>query len=140
VFGAEAALVYGPFSLQGEYMYSGVDTPGGEDPSFQGAYVYASYFLTGEHRAYKTSAAAFDRVKPKKNFGAGGPGAWEVGLRYSYLGLNDGEIEGGELSDFTVGLNWYLNPNTRFMLNYVHADLDGVGNADGFQMRGQIDF
>ncbi len=138
--GVELACVWGPFSLQSEYLYAKASALEGEDPSFQGFYVFASYFLTGEHRPYKTSAAAFDRVKPKKNFGAGGAGAWELAARYSRLDLTDAAIEGGELDNFTVGLNWYLNPNTRVMLNYVRSDLDGIGEADMFMTRAQVDF
>jgi phosphate-selective porin OprO/OprP len=121
-------------------MGANVDTPDGSDPSFSGYYAYASYFLTGEHRAYKNSSGTFDRVKPKTNFGKGGTGAWEVALRYSGLDLNDAPIQGGELEDITFGLNWYLNPNVRAMFNYVLADLDTVGNADIVQLRFQIDF
>ena len=67
-------------------------------------------------------------------------GAWEVCLRYSHLDLTDGLIAGGVLDDFTVALNWYLNPNTRFMFNYVYADREDVGSANIFQMRFHIDF
>ncbi len=138
--GIEAALVCGPFSLQGEYMFSDVDgLAGGPEPSFDGYYGYASYFITGEHRSYKKGA--FSRVKPKSNFlDEGGAGAWEIAARYSSLDLTDEGIAGGELDDITVGLNWYLNPNVRVMWNYVNADLDDVGDADIFQMRFQIDF
>ena len=110
-------------------------------PNFQGFYVYGSYFLTGENRVYKTSSGAFDRMSPKRNFdGNGGLGAWEIALRYSNLDLNDADFSGGELDDFTVGVNWYLNPNTRFMWNYVFADLDDIGDTNIFQTRFQIDF
>jgi phosphate-selective porin OprO/OprP len=145
----EAALVYGPFSLQGEYFYTKVDSGVANDPEFQGFYSYASYFFTGEHRIFKTSSASFDRVKPKKNFhptsGKGGPGAWELGVRWSYIDLNDKNVQGGKESNITAGLNWYLNPNVRTMLNYIYADLkDRAGKEDGtsniFQMRFQIDF
>lgn len=139
-FGIEVALVYGAFSLQGEYMGANVETPDGSDPSFSGYYASASYFLTGEHRAYKNSSGTFDRVKPKTNFGKGGTGAWEVALRFSGLDLNDDPIQGGELEDITFGLNWYLNPNVRTMFNYVLADLDTVGDAEIVQLRFQIDF
>ncbi len=139
-FGIEAALVHGPLSIQGEYMGTQVDALSGPDPEFSGYYGYVSYFLTGEHRAYKNSTGAFDRVKPKTNFGKGGIGAWEVALRYSQLDLNDAPITGGELKDITLGVNWYLNPNVRAMLNYVGADLDTVGDADILQLRFQIDF
>jgi phosphate-selective porin OprO/OprP len=139
-FGIETALVYGPLSVQGEYMVAKVDALSGSDPEFLGYYAYISYFLTGEHRAYKKSAGAFSRVKPKANFGKGGIGAWELALRYSALDLNDEAIVGGELEDITFGVNWYLNPNVRVMGNYVRADLDDVGDADIFQTRFQIDF
>ena len=52
--------------------------------------------------------------------------------------------EDGSLEDFTIGLNWYLNPNTRVMLNYVMGELtDGVGEViteNAVMMRIQLDF
>lgn len=105
--GPEMAFVYGPFSLQGEYIYANTDAPQVDDPNFY-AYTFAvSYWLTGETRRFKTDVAEFDRVKPKRNLlQGGGCGAWELALRYSYLDLNDGLVLGGKLSDVTVGLNW----------------------------------
>lgn len=47
---------------------------------------------------------------------------------------------GGEIDDWTIGLNWYLNPHTRLMLNYVRTDLDDVGSADMLGTRLMIDF
>lgn len=139
----EAAMVHGPWSVQGEYVQAVVDAVNATNVCFQGFYVYASYFLTGEHRVYKRSAGRFDRVKPKKNFrwaGDRGPGAWEVAARYSYLDLDNKAVHGGRLQDFTLGVNWYLNPNTRVMWNYVFADLADGGDADIFLMRFQLDF
>lgn len=142
LLGLESALVYGPFSVQGEYMFADVNgSNGSSDPTFDGFYAQASYFLTGEHRKYKTSAGSFSRVKPRKHFRYGaGPGAWEVATRYSQIDLNDSGVDGGKLKDVTVGLNWYLNPNMRIMWNYVHSRLEGVGNANLGLMRLQIDF
>jgi len=140
--GLEAAWVNGPLSLQGEYMMADADRLGsGSDVKFDGYYVQASYFLTGEHRNYKTSEAAFSRIKPKENYNAaGGPGAWEIKARYSGLDLSDSDITGGELDNITAGMNWYLNPNTKIMWDYVHADKDDVGQADMLMMRLQFDF
>jgi phosphate-selective porin OprO/OprP len=145
----EVALVYGPFSLQGEYFYATLDND--EDFDFSGFYAFASYFLTGESRKYSASKGYFGRVKPKENFHQtkGGWGAWEVGVRYSYLDLEDGGIKGGKESNVTLGLNWYLNPNVRWMFNYIYVDVDDRdsvgraidnGNANIFQTRLQIDF
>jgi phosphate-selective porin OprO/OprP len=143
LLGAEVAWVHGPFSLQGEYMHAFVegDSHFIGDPRFWAASLQASYFLTGEHRPYKTSSGTFDKVKPLANFGKdGGPGAWELAARYSYLNLNDAGVSGGRLRDFTLGLNWYLNPNLRVMWNYVRADPSDGGDVDIFQMRLQLAF
>jgi phosphate-selective porin OprO/OprP len=141
LIGPEAALVYGPFSLQGEYFGAFTDSEEFDDPNFDAFYVYASVFLTGEHRVYDMGDGAFDRVSPRRNFDwQGGRGAWEAGFRYASLDLNDEGIEGGELDDFTFGLNWYLNPNVRLMFNYVFADLDDSGEANIFESRLQVDF
>ena len=141
LLGLEAAWVNGPLSLQGEYIMADVDRISSSDVSFDGYYVQGSYFLTGEHRKYKTSEAAFSRVKPKNNYSyGGGPGAWEVKARLSELDLNDGNVTGGKLNDITAGLNWYLNPNTRIMWDWVHADRDNIGQADMLMMRLQFDF
>ncbi|MFQ6034421.1 MAG: OprO/OprP family phosphate-selective porin [Sedimentisphaerales bacterium] len=138
--GLEAACVAGPFSLQGEFIHSNVDLTS-SSADLDGYYVQASYFLTGEHRKYKTSTGTFDRVKPKENFLFGdGPGAWELAGRYSNVDLDDGTISGGELDNVALGLNWYLNPNMRIMWDYVHSSKDNVGNADMLLMRLQVDF
>ncbi len=152
-FAPEVALVYGPASLQFEWMSALADRPTGEDLHYNGYYIFGSFFLTGEHRPYKTSSGAFNRVKPKKNFDwKGGYGALELAARYSMIDLNDEDMNGGELSNFTFGVNWYLNPNVRIMLNYVRAMLDEddcyykgdmgdhCGDADIVQARFQVDF
>ncbi|MEI6256344.1 MAG: porin, partial [Planctomycetota bacterium] len=45
-------------------------------------------------------------------------GAWQVGARYNYLCLSDGQVNGGVLNGMTLGLNWLLNPNARVYFNY----------------------
>jgi phosphate-selective porin OprO/OprP len=139
--GLEASWVHGPFSAQAEYSAARLDAPESGDPNFYGYYIQASYFLTGESRAYSRSSGAFSRVKVKQNVGSdGGKGAWEVAVRHSKLDLSDEGISGGELKNVTVGLNWHLNPITRFMFNYVWTDVSKVGNASFFMMRFQVDF
>ncbi|MBU1783907.1 MAG: porin [Candidatus Omnitrophica bacterium] len=146
LIGLEAVLIHGPFSVQGEFLESIVDQRDGPSSThFEGAYVQASYFLTGEHRNYRTNGevkAVFGGITPKRDFSVKGwaPGAWEVATRYSYLDLNDDNIKGGILSDVTLGVNWYLNPNMRIMMNYVHAHANGKGNADIGMMRFQINY
>jgi phosphate-selective porin OprO/OprP len=134
--------VNGPVSLQSEYVRAFVTRPNANRVDFSSLYVQGSYFLTGEHRTYENATAVFGRVSPKHNFeGIGqGWGAWEIAARYSRLNLDDQPIFGGKLQDVTLGLNWYLNPNTRVMWNYVHADRIDTGGANIFQTRFQVDF
>jgi len=142
LIGGETGFVYGPASVQGEYIAANSDTGLGPDFWFKGFYLQSSFFLTGERRTYRPAEAAFGRIRPRRSFlsKAGGIGAWEIAARFSKIDLNDGPIIGGELRDWTAALNWYLNPNTRIMWNYVRADLDKVGTANIFQVRFHVDF
>ena len=152
---AEMAWIYGPVSLQSEYTGYWIDRTDNANPMFHGGYLQASWFLTGEHRPYDRSTGRFTRIRPFEDFFrvrtedgsvATGKGAWELAYRCSYLNLTDASVRGGQVLDHTLGLNWYLNPYTRVMCNYVHSDTSdtdlgpGVGSVDAFQMRAQFDF
>ncbi|TAH38117.1 MAG: hypothetical protein EYC70_05710 [Planctomycetota bacterium] len=138
----EAAFAWERLKVQGEYVMSMVDATTGPDPDFMGYYVQGSFFLTGDYHPYDRSYGVFGRVKPASFlYGPdGGCGAWEAKLRYSAVDLTDSGYSGGELADITGGLNWYLNNNTRIMLEVVHADLDGVDSTQIVQTRFQVDF
>lgn len=125
----EFGWVEGPFSLQAEYGADSVDTP--EEtagPVFHSWYVFASYFLTGEHRPYNAPAGAFSRVRPRRPFRNWneGVGAFEIAFRFSQIDLNDKEIRGGTLNDFTAAFNWYPNGNARVMVNVIRAKRGGL--------------
>lgn len=158
-FGLEAAAVFGPFSLQAEYFDKSISTDssmiaGAKDVDFDGWYVYGSYFLTGESRAYNPKKGAFGRVKPKSVVGQGGIGAWELAVRYTDIDLYDGTMLenpaistlGEEGDILTIGVNWYATPTIRFMANYVQSTVEYPGTTssdddiDAFQVRAQIDF
>jgi len=145
-YGVETAFVYGPFCIQGEYMSVTALTANSSalqksNYNFTAYYANVSWFITGEHKNYNPVSAAFNRVKPKKNLGSeGGAGAFEVALRYSAIDLDNTDVKGGEMGNITLGLNWYLNPATRFMFNYLLADIKNKGRINIFEMRFQIDF
>jgi len=141
--GTEIALVWDSFAMQGEYIASGLKD-NNNTYSFKGYYGEASYFLTGEHKNYSTKDAWFKRITPKKNFNPTGEdkgwGALEAAVRYSSLDLNDETVNGGEIDNITAALNWYLNPATRFSVNYSHAMVKTIGNTDLVQFRFQVAF
>jgi Phosphate-selective porin len=156
--GAETALVRGPFSLQGEYGKLWVDRFGGlSTVSFDGFYVFGSWFITGESRTFKNGTV--DRVKPFKDFQPGsGSGAIELAVRYDQLDLTDTKLSplARKGSTWTAGVNWYLNPNTRIIFNYIRfkgqnsplyvlaTPVAGTGSrtakGDVYQSRLQFDF
>ncbi len=154
--GAELAFVYGPFSVQSEYVGAFARDFAGDTHNINSFYVYTSYFLTGENRKYDRNSATFTRIKPFENFFrvrdenccvSTGKGAWEVGYRWSWIDFSDAVSATGNASRFsnhTLGLSWYLNPYTKLMLNDVYSTEDPRTGANGYlntvEMRAQIDF
>jgi phosphate-selective porin OprO/OprP len=152
----EFALVLGPFTVQaewtGQFLTSAVASKGSNQGTvfYHGGYVEALCFLTGEHQEYVRRQGVFGRVVPlqdyhwKKGDSYRAFGAWQFGTRFSYLDLNDKAIQGGQIYDWTVGLNWFLNPNMKCQLNYIveHRDTPGVtpGWINGFGVRVAYDF
>jgi phosphate-selective porin OprO/OprP len=142
LLGLEAAAVVGPWLFQAEYTGSSVSEgfQGGRNLGTvftHGYYMEALYFLTGEHRAYDHKVFSFGRVVPHENAFlvrtphgiCHGHGAWQVGGRYSYLDLRDDGINGGTIQDWTLGLNWFLNPNMKIQWNYVLTHREGQGGV-----------
>jgi phosphate-selective porin OprO/OprP len=160
VYSAEAAGTYGPLFFQGEYYWYNVDRgaiPGLPSVKFNGGYAEASYVLTGETRSYNSSMAAYNGIRPFNpvSLAGGGWGAWEIAGRVSTIDLNDqlataNGVAGGRQTIYTAGLNWYVNNNVRFMLNYLHGDItkqlsptnttDTGAKFDALAMRTQIAF
>jgi phosphate-selective porin OprO/OprP len=160
VYSAEAAATYGPFFFQGEYFWYNVarnNLPGLPNLKFQGGYAEASLVLTGETHPYIPDLAVYGGITPANpfSFWGGGWGAWEIAGRVSTMNLNDqlgtaNGIAGGQQTIYTVGLNWYVNSNVRFMFDYLHGNIakqisptnsgDAGARFDAFAMRTQVAF
>ncbi|MCH9639833.1 MAG: porin [Betaproteobacteria bacterium] len=152
MLGLEASAILGPFSLGGEYTNTWINRKKGESNLyFNGWYGEAAWTLTGEQRNYKNGR--FFRVKPTNNFNLNKKriGAWELAARYSEVDLNDGNFNGGKLSNLTIALNWYLNENIRLMAGYdkalditdsplTNSDGSKPDNLDTFMFRAQLVF
>ena len=140
----EAAWQEGPFHAMFEYTMADItDDTGGVEPSLSGMSLQGGWFLTGENRGYKTGHAVFDRVKPRTlalHDGDEGCGAWEIALRYSNLDLTEAVAVTDELDTMTAALNWYLNNNTRVMLDLTQADLDSLDSTTIIALRFAFDF
>jgi phosphate-selective porin OprO/OprP len=139
--GLEVAAVQGPLWAQAEYIRSDVDAQAIGNPTFDGFYVQVGWFITGQTKPYRRNSGVFDRLRPENNFRGGNPfsrksgGAWELVGRISAVDLNSGDIEGGQLTDFSAALNWYISAATRFQINYVRANPKDRGVANIFLLR-----
>jgi len=143
--GAELAIVQNRLSGQVEYIRTELDRETASDPTFDGWYAQTGWFLTDDTRPYTHKGAKFKAVKPNSPFGSGGMGAWELALRYSTIDLVDSGIDGGEMDNMTLGLNWFPVAGLRFSANYIKVlEVDGGGHddeeADIMQLRGQWAF
>lgn len=169
VANAEAALVHGPLSLSSEYAVTYVgdvfeqpDFTGSRgDVTYHAAYVEGGFFITpGDRRRYDKKTGTWARTTPARNAfyaSSGCPagfGAVQLVARYTYLNLLGGDpvltptsggARAGRQDDLTVGVNWYLNSQTWFMVNYVATHLDSVapgasGDIHGIGCRLHLDF
>ena len=139
ILGGEFAYVNNALSVQAEYLQTTVI--GATETELSSYYGQISYFLTGERKTYKNSLSGFGSVKPNNNYGENGWGAIELAVRLSSMDLTTANA--GTLEDITVGINWYLNPNTRVMLNYVMGEMineEEIITENAVMIRVQLSF
>jgi len=128
---------WGPFGAMGEYVFSkqGVrmsNSMTGEveraDLDNSAWFTQVSYVLTGEDASYK-GVAPINNFDPRN----GRWGAFEVATRGGQVEVDEDAFALGFASEPTstagawnwgVGLNWYLNRNFKFNLNYERTEFD----------------
>lgn len=155
ILALEGVVNVGAWQIVGEYQSNWVERDGLAPVHLSGGYIYASYFLTGEHIPWDRESGTIGRVKPFQNFWLvdkcdgctdSGWGAWQIAARYSAADFSDENIAGGEAEALTIGLNWHWNDNSRMQFNYItgniqnRTDLVGTGNYDIFGARFMVDF
>jgi phosphate-selective porin OprO/OprP len=131
----------GPLMFGSEYFLNKVSSPQTGNPFFHGGEIFAAYTLTGEIRRYNEAEGYFHPISPARPLFAGGPGAFELVLRYSYSDLKSGSIDGGRFWRLTPMLNWHLTNNARLEFVYGYGVLDrfGIqGATQFFQTRLQL--
>jgi len=130
----EAYSRRGSVLIGSEYFFQKVDAAESGDPLFHGGDVVATWLVTGETRAYNTRGGFFNQVSPARPLFQGGPGAWEIVGRVSYIDLDSGSLQGGRFWRLTPMVNWYLSDNVRLEMTY------GYGSLDRFALRGKTHF
>ncbi len=133
-YGAELAWAYGPVLLWGEYInlqFSDVKTSDAEfDINLKDYYGAIMWMITGENPTLKNGV--IQGIRPYRNLWQGGWGALGIAFRYDHFDGGDSAyeylIEPGtsvqEVTSYTIGLNWYLNPYIRVILNATRTNFD----------------
>ena len=124
----EYAIAYGPYKVQGEFFDIGYSDTSAGSKSVKLNYNELLWNITGESHNYNNSNGTFGWIKPNNKFSSkGGLGAWQFGIRLSSLDGSEFTPAQGrtdKATSVTYGLNWYVNDNVRFMLNYVETKFD----------------
>lgn len=171
-YGLESLFAWGPVKLQSEFFrvnFDGTSAAGvGYSRDIDSYYANLTWLVTGEQYADSFRGERSGRIRPRVNFVPGKTccGAWELGLRYSKFDAGDftsGNADGtGRIpvtgtsvaEAWTMGVKWIVNPNTRFLLNYVRTDFGNTitvtpsapgkptqtDKESAITVRGQFDF
>lgn len=130
--GVEGLWISGPLSVQGEAMRVQLDRAGLPGVAGHAAYVYATWTLGGEPRAWRDGLPSSPPT-----------GSWMLTGRLGTIDLDDGAVRGGRADDVTVGLNWYAASWLRFSLDHVRVSSERQGVSDDLSattLRTQITF
>ncbi|WP_334178126.1 porin [Pseudoxanthomonas sp.] len=119
VYAVEAAGSFGPAFFQAEYADATFGKPLGRDEDVTSYYVQGSFMLNGGHKPYKGATGVFGSPKVADK------GLWELTGRYDYV---ENETLNREVTSWILGLNYYVNPNLRFMFNYTQGDNEVTGD------------
>ncbi len=148
--GAEFGYGSGPLTIQAEggaLRHNG-GAPrfgsGAADPTFWGLSAQAAWRWTGEERPYEVESGTFGRVTPNTSLTAGGAGAFETGIRFTHVDLDDDGIFGGRLTTYGLVLNWFPVERVRLSGNYIRAEVERtVGPDQAYDLvaiRGAVDW
>jgi hypothetical protein len=107
--GAEFDFLYEPgrFSLRGEGMYFDFKDA---DLRLAGGFLQAAYFIQGDVSGGLQPLIRLEHAELDGNAVAG--------------------VDGDSITAITAGLNWFLNGNVRFQINYIGEYFNGAGNAN----------
>ena len=135
--GAQGHYYVGPLGILAEYTITEQDVRRGDTAATihnDGWQVATSYFLTGEPKAYQTTAPkkAFDRTTR-------GKGAIELAARYTELSIDPSAFQLGfadpagsarKAQEWTAGINWHITRGNKLIVDYSQTHFTG-GSASG---------
>lgn len=123
--GLELAFQHKNITLEAEYGRRELSTLLRTDPlnnaTIDGYSLSLSYFPAGEVRPYNTGTAVFGQPRDIAH-------SWELVARLSQMDASNG-TQGTDVTTYTLGANYYINPRIRLMANLIHSDVTGPGQV-----------
>lgn len=130
-YSPQGSFYRGPVGVLAEYAFSSQKVRNGLSQATIGNHAWnltGSFVLTGE-------PASFEGMDPVHPFDleSGHWGAFEATFRYDQLDVDDEAfpifadplVVANQAKNWTLGLNWYLNKNVKFVFNYDQTTFDG---------------
>ena len=136
-YGIEGLWQKNNWTLQTEYIGNQIQREFGGDLSYQGGYFIVSKIFNGKRRFnYRKGEWRSTRTEKYKT--------WEVSARYSFLDLNSADLSAGKETNYSLGLNYYIDNKSRVMFNAIRAkatpNSSGVyEDLDIYQLRFQFE-
>lgn len=107
----ELILLYNKWYLQGQYFLVHLNRFAVGNYNAEGAYIQAGYMILGAEHNYNAKTGMIVNPAPK---------SLEALIRYNILDLNDAGVRGGQLSDITLGMNYFVNKYIAVKINYTY--------------------
>jgi phosphate-selective porin OprO/OprP len=82
--------------------------------------------LFGGSQNYDYGGAEFTRITPGRSWGD-----VELCARFDRLDLDSQGVYGGAANAWALGVNYYVNPNIKFMLNWQYVKNNKYANGNG---------
>lgn len=105
--------------------------PNREDVVLTGGHASFATFLTDGTHTWNRGRGGYGAADVPDSWYSRTPGNGSVELvaRLGWVDLNDGAVRGGRTLDLECGLNWYLQPATRFMVHGILLSVDSPGSG-----------
>lgn len=137
-YSIESLFMTSKFFVRGEYMWKVVKKDVSDNilnasleaNHFNGGYIETGIILLGGNYSYSKESSLMNGIISPKTI--------EIVARYNHTNLNDysdfkyssNMVSGGKLNSATIGVNYVVNRNVQFMLNYTYNHLDNTNFPD----------
>ena len=113
-YGIESLWKNNKWTVQSEYILNKFNREFGSNLNYTGGYFMVNRIFNGKRRfSFRKGEWASTKVKDWKT--------WELSARYSFVDLEQEDLNAGFEENISLGINYYMNTKNRVMFNYIQA-------------------